>query len=245
REDFGIAKPIAMMAWPVLKMLPQSRNSHFGNIVRKSVKFAEGARLNLQDRYWRWASIATLQHATELLNNKADTNIFNERKQAVLRLLNNDFNSLLFTDVRLVLQNDMLVKTDVMSMANSLEVRTPLLDYRLVEFLFTLPYTYKIPPDSQKKILRDSVAHLLPPEILTRKKHGFEVPLLKWFQKELRSSIETNWLNDNYIKQQGLFNVEEIKKLKQQLYSANPQDAVARVWGLIAFQHWYKKYIDD
>jgi asparagine synthase (glutamine-hydrolysing) len=186
-----------------------------------------------------------LHQASKLLKNRSDSSIFNQRKEAILGLLNDDFNSLLFTDVKLVLQSDMLVKTDVMSMANSLEVRTPLLDYRLVEFLFTLPYTYKIPPDSQKKILRDSIAHLLPSEILTRKKHGFEVPLLKWFQKELRSSIESNWLNDNYIEQQGIFNVEEIKKLKQQLYSSNPQDAVARVWGLIAFQHWYKKHINN
>jgi asparagine synthase (glutamine-hydrolysing) len=245
REDFGIPKLLGMMAWPVLKVLPQSRNTHWGNVARKATKFAEGAKLNLQDRYWRWASIATLQQASELLKKKSDPTIFKQRKEAILRLLNDDFNSLLFTDVKLVLQNDMLVKTDVMSMANSLEVRTPLLDYRLVEFLFTLPYTFKIPPDSQKKILRDSVAHLLPQEILTRKKHGFEVPLLKWFQKELRSSIESNWLNDNYIEQQGIFNVEEIKKLKQQLYSSNPQDAVARVWGLIAFQHWYKKHIDN
>src|SRR6185437_16952501 len=104
------------------------------------------------------------------------------RKEEILNCINSDFNSVLYTDVKLVLQNDMLVKVDSMSMANSLEVRSPLLDYRLVNFLFSLPVSYKITGADQKKILRDSVAHLLPNEVITRKKHGFEVPLLKWFQ---------------------------------------------------------------
>lgn len=241
-------KPLALAAQPMLNFLPQSRNNVFGNLVRKGSKFAWGAGMNIPQRYWRWASIATLEQAAGLLGKEKNASQSTstqssetERKKEFLHSLNSDFNSLLYTDMKLVLQNDMLVKTDLMSMANSLEVRMPLLDYRIVEFCFSQPASYKITAGSQKKLLRDSVAHLLPAEILNRKKHGFEVPLLKWFKTGLRSSIESEWLNEDFVKQQELFDADEIHTLKETLFSNSPQDSVARVWGLIAFQHWYKK----
>ncbi len=241
-------KLLSTSALPLLKLLPQSRNNYFGNLVRQGLRFADGAKMNLSERYWRWASIANKDEAQRLLITKMDSSTLSslqQREKSTLHLLNDNFNSLLYTDVKLVLQNDMLVKTDTMSMANNLEIRMPLLDYRIVEFLFSLPISYKVTPAIQKKLLRDSIGHLLPQEILTRKKHGFEVPLLKWFRTELKASIESTWLNENYIKQQGIFNIEEIHRLKQQLYSTSPHDAVARTWALISFQHWYKKHIDN
>ncbi|HXP51683.1 MAG TPA: asparagine synthase C-terminal domain-containing protein, partial [Bacteroidia bacterium] len=245
-QHAGYYKTLTTTALPFLRMMPQSRNSKLGNIARQGIRFAEGAKMSTQERYWRWASIAKAREALELLVKKNNLEILNNtRKHELLKNINDDFNSLLYTDVQLVLQNDMLVKTDSMSMANSLEVRVPLLDYRLVNFLFALPTEYKITADSQKRILRESVAHLLPEEILTRKKHGFEVPLLKWFKTGLRDSIENIWLNDKHIAEQGIFDPAAIKALKQKLYSKNPQDSVARVWGLIVFQHWYKKHLQN
>ena len=245
RNSTSIKKLSALSA-PFLKILPHSRNTRTGNKIRQIIRFSEGAKRSLKDRYWEWASIANYSKSINLLNNENNkyTELFYERKTAHTSSLNDDFNSLLYTDVKLVLQNDMLVKTDLMSMANSLEVRIPFLDYRMVEFLFTLPYGYKINENAQKRILRDSIAHLLPPEILTRKKQGFEVPLLKWFKTELRGSIESLWLEDEYIEEQGIFDIQAIRELKRNLYSNNPQDAVAQIWGLIAFQHWYKKNIE-
>ncbi len=241
-------KLLALASAPLLKLLPQGRNGALANLARKGGKFAEGASLNMKDRYWRWASVAAPQKAMELLKQRGNTGALytpeKARRHELLKDLGAGFNSLLFTDMKLVLQNDMLVKTDLMSMANSLEVRMPLLDYRLVEFCFSLPAEYKITLTDQKKILRDSMTGLLPPEILHRKKHGFEVPLLKWFKTGLRSAIESEWLNEEFIKEQGLFDSEGIADLKRTLYSASPQDAVARVWGLIAFQSWYKKYFE-
>lgn len=238
-------KALSASAAPVLKLLPHSRNTVYGNKIRQMIRFAEGAKLTIPDRYWQWASIATTNKATRLLKTKNENlqKIFTKRKNEHLITINGSFNSLLFTDLKLVLQNDMLIKSDLMSMANSLEVRVPFLDHRLVDFLFSLPMEFKIGNGQRKRILRDSVSHLLPGEVLTRKKQGFEVPLLKWFQTELRASIETVWLNNEFIESQGIFDVQQIKMLKEQLYSSNPQDAVAQVWGLIVFQHWYKNNI--
>lgn len=237
---------LANTAAPFLNMIPYSRNTSIGNKVRQVLRFSKGAKLNMSDRYWEWASIADESKALKLINTKSInlSKLFHERKQAHLSTLDNNFNSLFYTDVKLVLQNDMLVKADLMSMANSLEVRCPFLDYRLVEYLFSLPFEYKIGENHQKRILRDAVAHLLPQEILQRKKQGFEVPLLKWFKTELKGSIESLWLADDYIESQGIFNPEYVKSLKKQLYSSSPQDVVAQIWGLIAFQHWYKRNIE-
>ncbi len=231
---------------PLLKLMPHSRNTFIGNKIRQAIKLSEGAKISSSDRYWAWASIAGADKASSLIKKKNEITAtqFESRKKRHLSTLDNNFNSLLFTDVKLVLQNDMLVKVDLMSMANSLEVRVPFLDYRLVNFLFSLPSEYKIGGRSQKKILRDATSHLLPKEIITRKKQGFEVPLLKWFKTGLRGSIESVWLSDEYIESQGIFDVEQINALKKQLYSSSPGDSVARVWGLIAFQHWYKRNME-
>ena len=76
-----------------------------------------------------------------------------------------------------------------------------------------------------------------------RKKQGFEVPLLSWFRNDLKALITDELLEDSFIKEQGIFKPEEIKNLKMQLFSTNPNDVLAKIWALIVFQYWYKKHI--
>ena len=97
-------------------------------------------------------------------------------------------------------------------------------------------------PKNKKKILKDTFKTYLPQELYSRKKRGFEVPLLKWFTSDLKALITDDLLSDKFIKEQGIFNVEAIHNIKAQLFSNNPNDAVARVWALIVFQYWWKKY---
>ncbi len=130
-------------------------------------------------------------------------------------------------------------------MANSLEVRVPFLDYELVNFAFTLPDSFKMDASNSKKILRETYRSQLPEALFNRPKHGFEVPLLKWFRTGLKSMITDDLLNDEFIDRQGLFNTEEIRNLKSRLFSANPGEIEARIWGLIVFQYWWKKYMDS
>jgi asparagine synthase (glutamine-hydrolysing) len=129
-------------------------------------------------------------------------------------------------------------------MANSLEIRTPFLDHNLVDFSFSLHDSYKINSKMRKRILQDAYRNELPPEIYQRPKHGFEVPLIKWFQTELKDELFNNYLNDDFIQHQGIFNPIEIKKLKERLFSKNQGDIQAHLWALLVFQHWWRKYID-
>jgi asparagine synthase (glutamine-hydrolysing) len=143
----------------------------------------------------------------------------------------------------LVLANDMLTKVDLMSMANSLEVRVPFLDVDVVNFLFGLPDQFKIDASLRKKILQDSFRDLLPPELYNRPKKGFEVPLLKWLRTEMKSEIRDDLLSEKFILEQGIFEYSEIKKLRRKLFSLNPGDVHARIWGLVVFQVWWKKWM--
>ncbi|MFB0924169.1 MAG: asparagine synthase (glutamine-hydrolyzing) [Vicingaceae bacterium] len=250
----GIKESLVKMGYPIWRNLPKSRNSKLTNINRQLYKFSLGSKLTNKARYWSWASIISEEKANYLLK---ETLIFNpqrisdtafeykKRKEDLLKDIrrDGDINDVLYADMKMVLTNDMLRKVDAMSMANSLEVRTPFLDHRLVNFAFSLPVAFKINPNMKKKILQDTFRSELPEEIYKRPKHGFEVPLLSWFRNELRSKIENDLLNDDFIVQQGIFNVTATRNLKKQLFSNNPEDVHATIWALIVFNTWWKKYI--
>lgn len=234
---------------PIWKLMPRSRNSKSGNLFRQLLRFAEGSKLNMQDRYWRWASFNTAQQAASLLSanvlQQVNQNIITQLKNGYLSAIqSNDFNEVLLCDMNLVLLSDMLVKVDRMSMANSLEIRSPLLDQQVVDFAFSLPASYKIDAKMKKRILQDAFRPMLPAEIYNRPKHGFEIPLLHWFKNELWGLINDNLLAYDFVKEQGIFNVHETEKLKSKLRSNNPEDSHATIWALIVFQYWWKKYFN-
>ncbi len=244
RKYAGIA-PILKLTSPLWSVLPKSRNSKFGNLIRQLDRYSKGVSLSLPDRYWRWCAFADVNDAKKLLNEYFSLDNYIERKQKILSGITNkgDINQIFYTDMHLVLQNDMLVKVDMMSMANSLEVRVPFLDHELVDYVFSLPAHFKINNNDRKIILKKAFSKLLPEELLNRPKHGFEVPLLKWFRTDLKKLIEKELLSESFIIEQGIFNYQEINKLKKCLFSSNPDESVARIYGLIVFQHWYKKYL--
>lgn len=243
----GILEKNIAYGKPIWNLFPASRNSFAGNKLRQLQKFSEGYFLSKEERYWRWAGFMNDEDAMNFYNstyfNANNESIFRRRRKPLYTQLlsqSNDFNNYLLADQTMVLPGDMLTKVDLMSMANSLEVRTPFLDYRLVDYVNRLPVHYKIDGKMKKKILQDTFKNLLPQELYNRPKKGFEVPLYNWFNKELKSKIENEWLNDAFIAEQGIFNPEKIKDLKKKIFSKNPGDSAATIWALIVFQYWMK-----
>lgn len=226
------------------KNLPQSRNWPLSNKFRQLGRFSEGMKMSVKDRYWRWCAFADESDAKRLMLKKFNGEDYSERRNSILKNINasEGINDVLHTDMNLVLLNDMLTKVDLMSMANSLEVRTPFLDYELVNFVFSLPSDFKVSKDGRKKILRDTYRDILPAELYTRGKQGFEVPLLKWFRKELKTMIFEDLLGEKFISEQNIFDVNEVNAIKKKFFSSSPGDTHARIWGLAVFQYWYKKY---
>jgi asparagine synthase (glutamine-hydrolysing) len=229
---------------PLWAVLPKSRNNKLTNKFRQLHRFSEGASLAAEDRYWKWASMMTPKSAIGLLDNR-----FKEERKGRknlkdifrMNISGTDLNEVLLADMRLVLVGDMLVKVDMMSMANSLEIRSPFLDSKIVEFSFGLPDSYKINKKMNKRLVQDAFRDLLPAELYNRPKQGFDIPLLNWFRNELWSKIDDDLLSDSFIKQQEIFDVNAIRDLKHKLRSSNPEDSHETIWALIVFQHWWKR----
>jgi asparagine synthase (glutamine-hydrolysing) len=239
----GTMKSIA----PFLRGFRGARNSPFANRLRQIQRFSLGASMDASDRYWRWCGFVDEGEIDTMIDFSYENRDYFRRKRELLRPLGDgkSLNDILFMDMHQVLVNDMLVKVDLMSMAHSLEVRVPFLDYTVVDFAFSIPAEFKIDHTSSKKILRDTFRADLPAELFNRPKHGFEVPLLKWFRTGLRDMIENDLLEDGFVEHQGLFELSSVKRLKHQVFSSHPGEAEARIWGLIVFQYWWKKFMTD
>ncbi|MBO9681972.1 MAG: asparagine synthase (glutamine-hydrolyzing) [Flavisolibacter sp.] len=231
---------------PLWKILPKSRNSKITNTIRQLHRFSEGASLAAEDRYWQWASMLPEEEVSCLftssfvqqLNGRKRLNDFFE-----WNISGQDLNEVLLADMNLVLTGDMLVKVDMMSMANSLEIRSPFLDQEVVEFAFGLPQSFKINNKMKKRIVQDAFRDLLPDELYNRPKQGFDIPLLNWFKKELWSKINDDLLSEQFVREQEIFNPTSIQSLKKKLHSSDPGDTHETIWALLVFQHWWKKYI--
>ena len=147
---------------------------------------------------------------------------------------------MLYFDSKTWLVDDLLIKADRMSMAASLELRVPFLDYRLVEFASTIPSKYKVKNGEGKYILKKMMEGILPKDIIYRKKMGFPTPLKLMFQGDLsdyaRSTLRSSdtCLND-------FFQGDQIDRLLGE-HAAGKHDHHRVLWQLIVLEEWLKGY---
>jgi asparagine synthase (glutamine-hydrolysing) len=244
----GFLHSLVKFGKPVWKNLPKSRNNKLTNKIRQLDRYASVSSMTPSKRYWHWASFTKPVQVRELLHSKIKDKINFQNLESIQKEFSEvvegkDLNEILLADMSLVLPGDMLVKVDLMSMANSLEIRSPFLDHKVVEFAFSLPASYKVDGQMKKKIVQDAFREALPAELYNRRKQGFEIPLVGWFKKELWSLINDDLLEENFLQEQEVFNVTAIRHLKKQLHSANPGDSHFTIWALMVFQYWWKRYI--
>lgn len=150
---------------------------------------------------------------------------------------------ILDTDFQTYLPGDILVKVDRMSMANSLEVRAPLLDYRLVDFVASLGPEHKMVDGKQKKLLKQIFEPLLPSNILNRKKMGFSPPLARWMREDLREMAETRFFH----RERGLNDYFEPKAIRGfwEEHQNRKRDHGSLLWSLLMFQLWWDEYMEN
>ncbi len=146
---------------------------------------------------------------------------------------------MLYTDLKTYLPDDILVKVDRMSMANSLEVRAPLLDYRIVEFAASLPSRFKIQGNQKKILLRDTCSKLLPGDILSRPKHGFIVPLESWFRDELKEYAESKLFSLPSVTE--VLSLSGVKKIWQE-HQSRKSDHGTILWSFLMLALWHNEY---
>jgi len=137
------------------------------------------------------------------------------------------------------LTGDMLVKVDRMSMANSLEVRSPLLDHKLAEFAATLPHSWKLRDGRGKRILIDAIGDRLPTEILHRAKMGFGVPLDAWFRGPLRPMLWDNLTSPRFL-DRGVVSPKFVRTLLAE-HDSRRRNNETWLWSLLVLDLWFQQ----
>jgi asparagine synthase (glutamine-hydrolysing) len=136
----------------------------------------------------------------------------------------------------------LMVKTDIVSMANSLEVRSPFLDHHFNQYVATIPVMYKHNGESGKVILKNAVRDLLPDAILNKPKTGFSIPLSKWFRGELVPLLRDTLLDEKF-KKRGIFQYEVVSRMVNEHISSQ-RDWSNRLWALLFLELWFREFID-
>jgi asparagine synthase (glutamine-hydrolysing) len=143
-------------------------------------------------------------------------------------------------DMKLYLQDDLLVKVDRATMHHSLEAREPLLDYHIVEFALNLDVKLKSKQNISKYLLKEVLYDFVPQRFFDRPKWGFSIPLKSWLQKELRYLIE-DYLSEEVVKRHNVVNYTQVKILKDN-FTAGKDFLYNRLWLLIVLHNWLEKH---
>ena len=150
-------------------------------------------------------------------------------------------NKLMHLDMKLYLEGDILYKVDRASMANSLEVRVPFLNKEMVEFANQIPVELKLRGLKSKYILKKAMKPYLPNAIIRRSKKGFNMPVARWINGELRQLVN-DMLSPNMLKMHGYFNDDYVRLLLEE-HAAHRADHRKLIWTLLMFQLWYDRWM--
>jgi|APSaa5957512535_1039671.scaffolds.fasta_scaffold35694_2 asparagine synthase (glutamine-hydrolysing) len=146
---------------------------------------------------------------------------------------------LLNLDINTYLADDILYKVDIASMGNSLEVRVPLLDHKLVEFAASIPSKYKLKDRNGKMFFKKLLEKRLPHDILYRKKKGFEIPISAWFRGELAVYIKDLLLSSTLLREPYFDRVFIEHMLSQ--HQSGREDFGPHLWILMSLELWHRK----
>jgi asparagine synthase (glutamine-hydrolysing) len=150
-------------------------------------------------------------------------------------------NGELYLDLKTYLADDILVKVDRMSMAPSLEARVPLLDHKLVEFVFSLPGDLKVRGLETKWLFKKTMERLLPAETIYRKKEGFSIPIKHWLREDLRDMVRT-YLDEKRLGEEGLFNPPPVQAMIK-AHMDGRENYSHQLWSLLVFEIWKDNYL--
>jgi asparagine synthase (glutamine-hydrolysing) len=153
-----------------------------------------------------------------------------------------DVPALLQLDARTYMIDDVMVKVDRTSMAHSLEAREPLLDHVLQEFVARIPFEHKLRGQVGKWVLRESLRGLLPESILARPKHGFGVPLERWFEGGFERLAREVLLDARSLRR-GWLDPRALERLVVRPGAPGPH-RVRRLWALVCLELWAQTYVD-
>jgi asparagine synthase (glutamine-hydrolysing) len=227
---------------PMITALPDSRETRLGEALRRAKKFIRAIRGAFDERMLALKEVFPACARRKLLLG-CDSSIdpaLAWMRRVLERCLGDPINRMLGTDLIDSLPGDMLAKVDLMSMRNSLEVRVPLLDHRLVELACRIPGKDKMRRGVTKHVLKKTFKDLLPPGHTRQPKSGFEIPISRWLRTDLGFLVD-RYLSAERIRDQGIFDAAVVQDLVADHRQAKT-DTSWMLWNLIVFQKWHESY---
>jgi asparagine synthase (glutamine-hydrolysing) len=242
------------LATPVMQKL-----NPFLGLARKGLNFADrqslgnsrkinrvGSQLSPKSSLAsRYSSILSLTQPHELIS-LLNPNVYSDR--AEVAFVNQfglgdlaSFDRMIRSDFAAYLPRDLLVKVDIATMANSLELRSPLLDVNVVEWGVSLPRKYKIKGFETKHILKDVARSLVPAELIDRPKMGFGIPRAEWLRTGMREMV-VDTLTDSTATQRGWFNSSEVRKVIDTHMAGEDKDNL--LWPMLMLELWARTWLD-
>jgi asparagine synthase (glutamine-hydrolysing) len=229
----------------ILAKLPRDRHSKWKNLFRYAEAFAKSANLSPSERYLSYVTLFTADAAAELrihASNGARPTAAAMQHYFTRCAGAENLNQYIYVDLKTSLADDLLVLTDKMTMAMSLECRAPFMDHELVELAARMPANLKVRGFTMKYVLKKAVQPWLPAEILNRKKRGFGVPMGAWLRRDLNLLVQET-LSEQVVQKRGLFQWPVVKQLIQR-HEAQEGDYTDHLLALINLELWFRQFID-
>jgi asparagine synthase (glutamine-hydrolysing) len=205
-----------------------------------------GSQLSPNDslgaRYSSILSLTQPHELTKLLTSNFQSNMAEDaRENQFTSGKYSSFDRMIRSDLSAYLPGDLLVKVDIATMANSLELRSPLLDVNIVEWGLSLPRKYKIKGFETKHILKDVARSLVPAGLIDRPKMGFGIPRAEWLRTGMREMV-IDTLTDTTATQRGWFNASEVKKVIDTHMAGVDKDNL--IWPILMLELWARTWLD-
>ncbi|HET7417787.1 MAG TPA: asparagine synthase (glutamine-hydrolyzing) [Solirubrobacterales bacterium] len=233
---------LAALARPLAEALP-SRTDRVG-FDYKAKRFARAAALPPLERHHGWKEIFSAESRAELAGASVagwdPLDLYRSRyaetagAEPLARMQD--------VDLGIYLADDLLVKTDRLSMAHSLELRVPFLDQEVAEFAFSLPRKMKVRGFAKKRLLRSALEPLLPREVTHGRKQGFSIPIAGWLRGPLEP-FAREVLAPSAVARQGLLDPAAVTPILDR-HCAGQEDLSRQIWGLMALTLWFDRYAD-
>jgi len=245
--DRYLATPVMQKLNPFLGLARKGLNFAGRNSLGNSRKINRvGSQLSSKNSLAsRYSSILSLTQPHELIS-LLNPNVYSDR--AEVAFVNQfglgeltSFDRMIQSDFAAYLPGDLLVKVDIATMANSLELRSPLLDVNVVEWGVSLPRKYKIKGFETKHILKDVARSLVPAELIDRPKMGFGIPRAEWLRSGMKEMV-VNTLTDTTATQRGWFNSTEVRKVIDIHMAGEDKDNL--LWPMLMLELWARTWLD-
>lgn len=226
----------------LVRLLPSGRQNRFMDVARYAKRFVQSGQLDSRDRYQFYLAIVADNVLDSLLLNRNESKDNGFARVAALEESDDELLRLLRIDWQTQLSENLLLLTDKMTMACSLECRVPFLDHRLVELASTIPAHHKLPKGNLKGLLKDSLRGVLPDSVINRRKRGFGAPVGAWFKQEL-APLRSELLDRKTIEKRGLLNPDMVTRICSE-HDGSREDYTDLILVLMNLEIWSRLFLD-